>query len=91
MEDKEAFKLATDLVANFIENQEIPPGACGQPVDARGISRPQGPGCEIGAAEVEVGAERRQLLTYLRRVQPERCLIAEARGRRPSSVEPSGS
>jgi GNAT superfamily N-acetyltransferase len=27
------------------------------------------------------GAERRQLLTYFRRVQPERCLIAEARGR----------
>ena len=26
MNDKDAFKLATDLVARFIENQEIPPG-----------------------------------------------------------------
>lgn len=26
MTDKDAFKLATDLLANFIENQEIPPG-----------------------------------------------------------------
>jgi hypothetical protein len=26
MTDKNAFKLATDLLATFIENQEIPPG-----------------------------------------------------------------
>lgn len=26
MNDKDAFKLATDLLATFIEHQEIPPG-----------------------------------------------------------------
>lgn len=26
MNDKDAFKLATDLLASFIEHQEIPPG-----------------------------------------------------------------
>ncbi|HEY6557569.1 MAG TPA: choice-of-anchor Q domain-containing protein [Polyangiaceae bacterium] len=31
----------------------IPSGACGVPTDARGVSRPQGSGCDIGAVEVE--------------------------------------
>jgi hypothetical protein len=31
----------------------IPPASCGAPVDQRGVTRPQGPGCDIGAVEVE--------------------------------------
>jgi hypothetical protein len=31
----------------------IPSGACSVPTDARGVSRPQGPGCDVGAVEVE--------------------------------------
>jgi hypothetical protein len=30
----------------------MPPAACGAPADARGVTRPQGPGCDIGAVEV---------------------------------------
>ncbi len=30
----------------------IPASACGAPTDARGVSRPKGPGCDIGAVEV---------------------------------------
>jgi uncharacterized repeat protein (TIGR01451 family) len=30
-----------------------PPAACPTPVDARGITRPQGTGCDVGAVEVE--------------------------------------
>ena len=34
----------------------IPPASCGADVDQRGITRPQGAGCDIGAVEVEVVA-----------------------------------
>lgn len=34
----------------------IPPASCGSDVDQRGITRPQGTGCDIGAVEVEVVA-----------------------------------
>jgi hypothetical protein len=30
----------------------IPTPACGQPFDQRGVHRPQGPACDIGAFEV---------------------------------------
>ncbi len=33
---------------------QIPPAACQVAIDQRGITRPQGTGCEIGAVEVEV-------------------------------------
>ena len=31
----------------------IPPAECAVPVDARGVARPQGPACDIGAVEVQ--------------------------------------
>lgn len=31
----------------------VPSGACSVPTDARGVSRPQGAGCDVGAVEVE--------------------------------------
>lgn len=34
----------------------IPPASCGSNVDQRGVTRPQGSGCDIGAVEVEVVA-----------------------------------
>ena len=34
----------------------IPPAACGSDVDQRGVTRPQGTGCDVGAVEVEVAA-----------------------------------
>jgi hypothetical protein len=33
----------------------IPPADCTEPADQRGISRPQGPGCDSGAFELEAG------------------------------------
>lgn len=32
----------------------IPPASCSEPTDQRGITRPQGPACDIGAVEGEV-------------------------------------
>ena len=36
----------------------IPPAVCGASDDQRSVTRPQGPGCDIGAVEVEFVAPR---------------------------------
>jgi CSLREA domain-containing protein len=43
------------VLAGSVALDKIPPASCGAGTDARGVSRPQGPGCEIGAYELAVG------------------------------------
>jgi predicted outer membrane repeat protein len=40
----------------------IPPATCGAAVDQRGVTRPQGTGCDVGAVEVQVEAVAAQPL-----------------------------